>query len=178
MGEGGSVGILDWVTEGRRAMGEKWDFEAWRGKNELWRVSERGKRQLVLRDNVILEGTSIAGRMDGMGVFGTLILMGRLFEGLGKWFLEEFRALPRIGGRNWGGGEVVELSEKEKWRKERIKTEVDDRVLWTAAEVRGLVVVKFGASEVEGARRWLGAMIKEEGSVQREFGDGALMCMR
>ena len=171
--------MVDWVSEGRRARGEKWGFEGWKGKNEIWRVDWEGKKRLVLRDNVFLEGGNIAERMDGMGVIGTVILMGGLFEGAGAFFVEEFRKIPRIGGRNWGAGGIEkELSDVERWRKERLRMEAEDGVLWTAARVRGLVVVKFGAREVEGAKTWLRAMLREEGSLHREFGEGALMCVR
>ncbi|KAA6408495.1 MAG: urease accessory [Lasallia pustulata] len=113
--------------------------------------------------------------MDGLGIFGTLILKGPLFEGLGQFFLDEFQLLPRIGARNWGDATTVPvLSEKEMKRAARHKLEKVDGVLWTAASVRGLVLVKFGAREVEGARKWLGSMVKEEHSIQTKFGEGAL----
>ena len=183
---------MDWVTEGRRARGEEWCFGGWSGKNEVWRISGssgggdgevQGKRRLVLRDNVVLDGDKggemhLVKRMDGMGIFGTVICMGPLFESLGQFFVDEFKRLPRIGGRDWGDGYVGELGNKEKRAGDRWRVEKDDGVLWTAASVRGLVLVKFGAREVEGARKWLGWMLREEGSLGREFGEGALMCVK
>ncbi|KAI4124891.1 MAG: hypothetical protein LQ347_005559 [Umbilicaria vellea] len=121
----------------------------------------------------------LLGSMDGLGVFGTLILKGPLLEGLGRFFLEEFKLLPRIGSRNWGEAAAVPvLSAEEVKRVARHKLEKLDGVLWTAASVRGLVLVKFGAREVEGARKWLGSMVKREESIQRDFGDGALIALR
>lgn len=35
---GGSVGLVDWVTEGRSARGESWAMDGWRGRNEIWEV--------------------------------------------------------------------------------------------------------------------------------------------
>lgn len=177
---GGSVGFVDWVVEGRRARGESWGFEAWRGRNEVWELYGAGKRRMLVRDAVVLEGRDIRGRMDGVGVFGTVILRGPLFERLGDFFVEEFKALPRIGGRNWGGaGDVVkELTAKEKGRGERVKREKVDEVLWTACHVRGCAIVKFSAKELEGAREWLGSMLREEGSIGRNFGPGGLMFLR
>ncbi|MCJ1365327.1 hypothetical protein MMC16_004448 [Acarospora aff. strigata] len=190
----GSLCVLDWVSEGRSARGEKWNFWRWNGKNEVWTSpsSEQGgeradlsKRRLLLRDNVILDTTqgdltgSLIGRIDGLGVFGTLIIRGALFDGLAKYFMDEFTKLPRIGGRNWSSNtDMPKLSAEEERRAARHKEEAEGGLLWTAASVRGLVVVKFGAREVEGARRWLGNMLREEGSVQREFGDAALLCLR
>ena len=182
--EGGSVAVLDWVSEGRRARGEIWGLERWVGRNEVWSIHGEGGRRLVLRDNVVLDTLMSGGReglvgsMDGLGVFGTLILKGPLFEGLGRFFLDEFKLLPRIGARNWGEAATVPvLSEEDIKRAARHKLEKVDEVLWTAASVRGLVLVKFGAREVEGARKWLGSMVKEEHSIQTNFGDGALIAL-
>jgi len=38
--------------------------------------------------------------------------------------------------------------------------------------------VKFGARQVDGARQWLGDMIRQEGSVEKEFGHQALIGLR
>ena len=132
--------------------------------------------------------------MEGMGIFGTLILLGPVFTSLADFFIEEFEKMPRIGGRDWGDivktghsnsnveGEISDLDRgelsMEQWRKERIEREKIDGVLWNAARVRGCVVVKFAAREAEGARSWVGAMVGREGSVRREFGDGGLMALR
>ena len=141
--------------------------------------SEEKKRMLV-RDAVVLEGEDIGERMDGMGVFGTVVLRGPLFEKLGGVFVEEFNVLPRIGGRNWGGNQeaVKELTAREEWRKKRLEGEGMNGVLWTACHVRGCMIAKFAAREVEGARWWLGSMLREEGTIARDFGDGGLMFVR
>ena len=173
---------MDWVSEGRRARGESWAFESWRGRNEVWDVYGEGleKKRMLVRDAVILDGKDVLGRMDGMGVFGTVILRGPLFKGLADFFVEEFKALPRIGGRNWGGASdpVQLLTAREQWRKRRLEREKGDGVLWTACHVRGCMVAKFAARELEGARGWLGSMLKEEGSIARECGEGGLMFVR
>ncbi|KAK5311998.1 hypothetical protein LTR70_008431 [Exophiala xenobiotica] len=58
------------------------------------------------------------------------------------------------------------------------KEEETEGLLWTTAQARGFVLVKFGAAEVDEARRWLDGMLKREGSVQREFGHQAMLCLR
>ena len=207
---GASLGLLDWVSEGRRARGESWDFGGWRGRNEVWLITptpnvaqsenepentskqeDKGnnteqKRRLLLRDSVILEGSGLKSRMTPLGIIGTLILTGPLLAPLAGFFISEFELLTRIGARNWDaptmGRSAMEeqtplIPPREKWRLERQAQEKADGVLWTAARVRSerAVVVKFGAREVQGAREWVGAMLREEGSVAREFGEGALM---
>lgn len=198
----GSLCVLDWVSEGRSARGEHWDFYTYVSRNEVWLApagaplepkdwesAEKGR--LLLRDNVILhnEGTggggpasagTIVGRMDELAVFGTLIVHGPVFERLGKYFMDEFAAMPRIGAKKWHttSAGVQELTPDEARRAARLQQEADDGVLWTAAAVRGSVLVKFGAKSVEGARRWLGNMIKGEGTVEKEFGERAVLCVK
>jgi urease accessory protein len=163
------------------------------------------KKRLLLRDNIILEDPTLstgddnakipigfASRLDNLGVFGTLILHGPILSNLARFFTDEFKALPRIGAKKWHTEDSESDSEGEKQtseaeakrkateerRAKRQKQEVKDHLLWTASNIRGFVLVKFGAREVEGVKRWLHGMLKEEGSVGREFGERALMCLK
>ncbi|KAK5657288.1 hypothetical protein OQA88_3350 [Cercophora sp. LCS_1] len=182
--EDASLCLLDWVTQGRTSRGEDWSFVKWVGRNEVW----AGGRLLV-RDAVILDGgREVGGKtlrqsMHAMGVVGTLLLRGPLVKGLGAFFLEEFDALPRLGARDWRSEEAKKMEEEKKdgrqrWRAERLKMESENLVLWSAANVRGCVVVKFGAPEVEAGRLWIGSMLAREGSILQHFGDHALMCVK
>lgn len=187
--KGSSLCMLDWVSEGRRARGESWSFRSWIGKNEVREAAADGEDgRLLIRDAIILENEQrrhvgqaylVKDKVDGRGVVGTLILHGPLFNGLASFFLEEFGRMPRIGGKTWTSqAEISPPSRSEEKRARRLAQEKTDGVLWTAASVRGFVLVKFGATEVEGARRWLGHMIRNEGSIEREFGSQALLCLR
>jgi len=201
----GSLCALDWVSEGRRARGEKWKVWGYASRNEVWaRQSggahqERGNKKLLLRDNLMLDfhkqglanGLSngvdchghelpdFSSRMDDLGVFGTLILHGPMFAKLGAYFMDEFKCLPRIGGRKWDlADDEPEKDEKELRRKARQHRETVDGLLWTVSSLRSCVVVKFGAKEVEGGKRWLSWMLEAEGSVPLHFGERALLCLR
>ena len=190
--EGGSLCLLDWVSAGRTARGEDWDFWSWRGRNEIWASRQSGEKpRLLLRDNVILDssstetkGLTIKDKMQGMDIFGTLVLRGPNVEAAAAFFLSEFAALPRIGSRDFRSQDMKDmdsmtvLSHQESWRKARLTQESADGVLWSAAKVRGCTVVKFGASTVEGARSWIGGMLKEQGSISGKFGEDAMMCVR
>lgn len=194
-----------WVRGGepqRRGEGEECADEDDSTAVDGPRLPPQPAERLHLRDNLVLEeadlsrsscssgsGESLSSRMNGLGVFGTLILRGPLFEALGRFFVDEFRLLPRIGARDWSssssgrdGSTAASSSSSsaavERWRAERQRAEKDDGLLWTAADVRGCVVVKFGARQVEGARCWVGSMIRREGSVEREFGERSLLCLR
>lgn len=179
----GSLCVCDWVTSGRSARGENWDIYEYRSRNEVWTTETTGKKRLLLRDNLILDkhgrtDMRLSSRMDGFSVFGTLIVRGPAFASLAKFFLDEFEALPRIGGRNWSDAIPSEVSRKDQWRTERLDRERKEGVVWSAANVRDFVLVKFASTEVEGSRNWLRDMIKEEGSVLHAFGERALLCLR
>jgi len=183
----GSLCVLDWVCNGRPANGEHWSFFRYGSRNEIYITQPDGKRRLLLRDNVILDDEgingSIATRMDGQAVFGTLILFGPLLESLREFFMAEFKLLSRIGGRKWdtgsdcGDGEgEIEPAVARRLVRQRLENEAG--VLWSAASVRGCVVVKFTAPEVEAGKDWLRRMLVEEGSVKASFGEKALLCLR
>ncbi|KAK5133309.1 hypothetical protein LTR08_007834 [Meristemomyces frigidus] len=181
----GSLCVLDWICNGRPANGENWSFFRYGSRNEIYLSLPDGKRRLLLRDNVLLDSEAldgnIADRMNELAVFGTLILHGPICTALGQFFMNEFKALPRVGGRKWDSGseseeEDVGLSVIR--RAARQRQENVDGLLWSAASVRGCVVVKFGAKELEGGRRWVRSMLVEEGTVVREFGERALLCLR
>lgn len=182
--------VLDWVCQGRKALGEDWDCWKYASKNEvLLSYDDDQKSRLLLRDNVTLDAsdqgisTTLAQRMDGLGAFGTLILYGSIFESLCTFFMTEFKSIPRIGGRKWDTGNedddaIRDVDLLEVRRKIRQKQEAVDGLLWTAAQVRGCVVVKFGAREVEGGKRWLRSMLETEGSIPAQFGERSLLCLR
>lgn len=178
-----SLCAVDWVSSGRSARGEVWDFWRYASRNEVWDVENEGKRRLLLRDNLILDrrkGRHLEERIDGLGIIGTLIIKGLVFEQLGSFFVNEFEVMPRIGIKKWDDDEETAPSTESRdgRRKIREKQEKADRLLWTAARIRGFVLVKFGAREVEGAKRWLRTMINEEGSVPLHFGDRSTLCLR
>lgn len=184
------------MVEGRRARDERWQAGSWRGRNEIWREfeAEAGLRMemekvLMLRDVVVLEGGPAGPgqsslRHEDMGVFGTIILAGPVFESLGKLFMDEFVALPRIGGRKWGDEDDCVKDEDDatrefrSWRTRRVEQEVRDNLLWSAANLRSSVVVKFTARELEGAKSWIESMWRWDRTIADEFGPGGFMCLR
>jgi urease accessory protein len=181
--EQGSLCTCDWVTSGRSARGENWDIHEYKSRNEVWTSDDAGKKRLLLRDNLILDkhgqtGMALSARMDGYSVFGTLIVRGPVFASLAQFFVDEFEALPRIGGRNWGDVVQPDLTPKEQRRHDRQQREKADGLIWSAANVRGFVLVKYASREVEGSRNWLRDMIREEGSVLDAFGERAVLCLK
>ncbi|KAH6987423.1 UreD urease accessory protein-domain-containing protein [Ilyonectria sp. MPI-CAGE-AT-0026] len=187
-----SLCLLDWVTHGRSARGENWSLTKWTGRNEVWLCDPKGSTQerLLVRDSVILskDGSQALGRtlqdmMQKMAVSGTLILRGDMMKSLGEFFLAEFDALPRIGAQDFRSPEAKAkansgVSDLQYWRSKRLEMEKQGGILWSAARVRGCVIVKFGATAVEAGREWIGTMIMKEGSISTQFGDQSMMCIR
>lgn len=183
--------ILDWVCEGRSARGETWDLWSWTSKNEVWSRRDGAEAPapadvLALRDHVVLDhdrnGLSpetLRQRMDGLAVFGTLIVFGQLLDPVGRFFLEEFACLPRIGA-SYAPEQTQQThaSAGEGRRHERHQDERANGILWTAASVRRCVVVKFGAPDVEHGRAWLCRMLRDEGTLEKELGEECLHCLK
>jgi urease accessory protein len=190
---GASLCLLDWVTHGRSARGENWSLTRWIGRNEVWAsdVSKPSNSRLLVRDAIILDGTARSTQLQSLqesmykhAIVGTLILRGPMMREAGEFFLSEFAALPRLGVRDFRSAETrkkeaaIHRSPVECWRKLRLEQERESNLLWSAASVRGCVIVKFGAATVEAGRNWIGSMLLQEGSIEREFGEQALMCVR
>ncbi|KAI1201155.1 UreD-domain-containing protein [Nemania serpens] len=190
---GASLCLLDWVTHGRSARGENWSLTRWVGRNEIWASDalKRFKPRLLVRDTIILDGEERSAQLQTLqesmynhAVVGTLVLRGPMMKKTGEFFLSEFAALPRIGARDFRSAETREREAAtpqlpiESWRATRLAQEKKCDLLWSAASVRGCVIVKFGAATVEAGRDWIGTMLLREGSVEREFGEQALMCVR
>jgi urease accessory protein len=185
-GTDASLCVCDWLSSGRTARGENWDFWRYGSRNEVWDREDNRRRRLLLRDNLLLDrrdGTGLGAlvdRVDEHGVFGTLIIRGPVFDQLASFFLSEFEKMSRIGAKRWEDDEepIVDPNSLEGKRAIREKQEKSDRLLWTAARIRGFVMVKFGAREVEGAKRWLRTMIRDEGSIERDFGERSTLCLK
>lgn len=175
-----SLLMLDWVSEGRRARGESWTLSSWKGRNEVRHFDESSQGRLLLRDAVLLHeenlGESLAQKTNNMGVFGTLIAYGPVFHKLGEFIMQEFAAQPRIGAKAWDSKQG--MTDAETTARVRKAAEDRDGLSWTAANVRGFVLIKFGAAEVDGARRWLGSLLRRQGTVETEFGHQSLLCLR
>lgn len=178
----GNLCVLDWVSNGRPANGEDWSFFKYCSYNEIY-TTDSTSRRLLLRDNLLLdnhdEKKSIKARMNGMCVFGTMIICGPLYKALAEFFMAEFKLLPRVGARQWDDNEIKPPTDAvEIWRSTRIVKESQQNFLWSAAAIRDCVVVKFGACELEHGRHWLHDMLSQESSIVRLFGERALLCLR
>lgn len=183
-----SLIVLDWVSEGRSARGEKWELKKFCSKNDVYEMGHEGfpdGKRLLLRDSLILNGgeddgtENLCSRMDHLSCVSTLIIRGPMFASLAAYVLKRFEQEPRIGsgGRGWNWDENCQ----DEGSKSRFRD-----ILWTAANVRGFVLVKVSSKEIEEARLFLRDLLLEGQSagtqdplpdVVREFGLGSLRCL-
>ncbi|KAI5809141.1 UreD urease accessory protein-domain-containing protein [Peziza echinospora] len=154
-----SLIFLDWVSEGRSSRGERWQLRRFSSKNEVFEGGHDalpGARRLLLRDSLLLQGgpeegvgsgESLCARMDGLAVISTLVIRGPKFEKLAAHVLAKFEAESRIGsgGQGWNW---------DKNRQDKHEPEFKD-IIWTAASVRGFVLVKVSARALEEARNFI-----------------------
>lgn len=93
---GASLAVLDAVTAGRAARGERWAFARYRSRNEV-RVGGR----LLLADALRLESTpgpALPGRLAGLEIIATIVLIGPAFAAAARELLAEVEALPAEAG--------------------------------------------------------------------------------
>ena len=101
-----------------------------------------------------------------------MLLFLLLFQTLGQFFLEEFKRLPLIRGKP----SVVAAAAAP--CSSTSLSSSPSRLIWTAASIRGFVMIKIGAKEVDEAKQWLRGMLERDGTVEREFGKHSLLSLQ
>jgi len=92
---GGSLALLDAVTSGRAARGERWTFTGYRARNE---VLVDG--QLVLADALRLEageGPPLEQRLEGLELLATVVLLGPRLAQPSRDILSRLVSAPAAG---------------------------------------------------------------------------------
>lgn len=84
-GENASVVLLDWVTSGRKSLGEDWVFSRYYSVNEVWVDGKRiAKDVLLLEDSIQDTGPlpqrRLGDRLAPYSCYATLILYGPLVQ--------------------------------------------------------------------------------------------------
>lgn len=143
--------VLDWLSEGRSARGEHWALHRLESRNEVFAGGRLLLRDALVLDAELIGGETLRGRMDGVTCIATVIVRGPRFAGLVRYVLDRYLREPRIGARGFGG-----------------ETERRWDVLWTAASVRGCLVVKVSGGELQEVRGFLRELLEE----RKEGGGG------
>lgn len=136
-----SAVILDWITSGRKSLGEEWVFSRYYSLNEVW---VDGKR--IARDPMLLEEDSnskpieslptrtLADRLKPYSCYATILLYGPLTYPITRSLAAEF-------------SEITVFQQHSK-----------PSLIWSVSEIcegKGCVV-RVGAEESEDVRNWLG----------------------
>ena len=89
--DGGSLVVLDWMTCGRRARGERWLFDGYASRFELW----RGERRALYDATVLTpDDGGVGERMGRFNVWGTLVMVGPLVQRAAADIVVQTRHLP------------------------------------------------------------------------------------
>ena len=88
---GASLVVVDWITSGRRAMGERWAFDSYEGRLEV-----RREDRTILYDSVRLtrEDGPIVERMGRFNVCATVVVIGPLVAAPAATLISEIANLP------------------------------------------------------------------------------------
>lgn len=87
LADGAGLVLLDWFTSGRAACGERWAFEHFESRNDVF---INGDRAFV--DPILLGSTAVAERMGRFNCLATLLLIGAPLKAAGKILLQDIAA--------------------------------------------------------------------------------------
>lgn len=88
---GGNLVVLDWMTCGRHAMGERWAFDGYESRLEIW----RGDRRTLYDATALTRANGpVSERMGRFNVWGTLVMVGPLVQKTAADIVSNTRRLP------------------------------------------------------------------------------------
>ncbi|KAJ7487465.1 UreD urease accessory protein-domain-containing protein [Mycena galericulata] len=88
-----SLVMLDWVTSGRKSLGEDWAFSRYYSVNEILVDGKRVAKDVMLLENTeptALPVRTLANKLDPYSCYGTLMLYGPLVQGIISGMAEEY----------------------------------------------------------------------------------------
>ena len=145
--ERSSIVVLDWITSGRKALGEEWAFSRYYSCNEIWVDQKR-----VMRDVMLLEDDS--KEQENLGVPPK-----SLIERLGPYscYATVFFYGPRVR-------ETVSQLSRDFESIGVFKTPKPEELLWSLSPVASKdgsgAVLRVAALETEMVKRWLSTALK------------------
>lgn len=138
-----SVVLLDWITAGRKALGEDWSFSRYYSLNELWVDGKRVARDAMLLEESLpplshgqmhLPARTLAERLAPYSCYATVLLYGPLTASTIKSLLDDFSTITVF------------------------KHAARPPLIWSVSTLCGGrgCVLRVAARETEEARTWLG----------------------
>ncbi|KAL6310045.1 UreD-domain-containing protein [Sparassis latifolia] len=142
-----SIVLLDWVTSGRKSIGEEWVFSMYYSLNEVWVDGERLAKDVMFlqeQDDVqSLPRRTLANTLAPYSCYATLILYGATVQSSLRHLAAEFEAITVF------------------------KHSSPPDLIWSFSLIREGkgCVVRVAARETEDVKHWLGGALKELESV-------------
>ncbi|KAJ6574986.1 UreD-domain-containing protein [Mycena capillaripes] len=136
-----SLVVLDWVTSGRKSLGEEWVFSRYYSVNEIVVDGKRVAKDVMLLENeedaTTLPVRTLASKLEPYGCYATLLLYG-----------------PQVQG-------VIGALTEEYGRISVFKTGAPAGLLWSlSAFGDGGAVVRVAGEEKEKIQQWIGAALQ------------------
>lgn len=93
--EESSVVVLDWITSGRKSLGENWSFTKYHSLNEVWVDGERIARDVMLLEDRAeqihgLSPRTLADRLSPYSCYATVLMYGPLTNNTRRALRERF----------------------------------------------------------------------------------------
>ena len=140
-GDTASVVLLDWVTSGRKSLGEEWVFSRYYSVNEVLVDGKRVARDVLLLDDPVNDTTPLPKRtlrdkLLPYSCYATLLLFGPLVQNVIGDIKAEYETISVF------------------------KTSCPSDLIWSVSSVSdrgdGCVVRIAGKDTTEGVKSWLG----------------------
>lgn len=144
LGDNASVVLLDWVTSGRKSLGEEWVFSRYYSVNEVWVDGKRIAKDVLLLDDAVndakpLPKRTLRDRLAPYSCYATLLLYGPLVQDVISDINEEY--------------EIISV----------FKTNSPSNLIWSVSPVsdQGGIVVRVAGKETENVKSWLGNALRK-----------------
>ncbi len=134
-----SAAILDWITSGRRSLGEEWAFSRYYSVNEIFLDGKRIARDvMLLEDNEIdvhpLPSRCLAEKLAPYSCYAMLFLLGPMLQSTIQHLAAQYERISVMKSRR------------------------PDDLIWSLSPIAGQgcsVVVRIAGKETESVKRWI-----------------------
>ena len=142
-----SIVVLDWITSGRKALGEEWAFSRYYSCNEIWVGQKRVMRDVMLlkddskeQENLGVPPKSLSERLAPYSCYATVFFYGPRMRETVSQLSRDFESIGVF------------------------KTPMPEELLWSLSPVaskdRSGAVLRVAALETEMVKRWLSTALK------------------
>ena len=136
-----SLVVLDWLTSGRRTMGEEWAFSRYYSANEVWVDGKRIANDVMLLEDREDYSRALRDRLAPYSCYAMVILCGPLVQA------------------------VIDGMIAQHSRISVLRAKIPPDMLWSlspsVSEGMRWAVVRVAAKETEVVKRWLGQALQE-----------------